>query len=525
MDCQCVRQTEIPHTTKLFSDLVYHFDRVRDIYPWQPNSLDAIAQASRFDFPDDRRAAIVAALTPLNPDNPSLEKLARPGVVAIVTGQQVGLFSGPVYTVYKALTAIRIARELDARGIPAVPVFWLATEDHDLAEVDHAYVFGVDNQPVRLNVSTPADNGTRPVGGVALEDAPLAALRAALDGMPFAAETCALVERAYRPGETMGSAFARMIRELFAPYGLLLIDPMETGVRDVAAPFMRTAVERMPELVAALMERTGELSSRGFHAQVLVDKQTSLAFLLDNGHRIALRHSGGEFVAHHHKWAAAELSARAAELSPNALLRPVLQDYLLPTAAYVGGPAELAYLAQSQVLYSKLLGHQPVAFPRAGFTLLDERSAKRMKRYGLHLSGLLTSEQMLQSEMASQLVPAELRQNLAATQQNVAGALDALSADLSRFDVSLNGALSTSRRKIEYQLGKIGRKAASQIMARDAQAASDARSLSGLVFPEKHLQERRYSIVPFLAKFGPGLIEEIYNNIDVRSPDHRILTI
>ena len=528
MECSCVRQTELPHTSKLFADLVYDFDRVRDLYPWRPNSLDDVARSASkaiASFPDDRRAAILRALTPLNAGNPSLEKLAQPGVAAIVTGQQVGLFSGPAYTVYKALTAIKIARELEAKGISAVPVFWLATEDHDLAEVDHVFVFGADHQPVRLSSPHPANNGTRPVGGVAPESFPVAELRAALEGLPFADEAYALVERAYRPCESMGSAFAGMVRELFAPYGLLLIDPMDTGVRAVAAPFMADAVARMPELVGALMERSQALTSRGYHAQVLVDKQTSLAFLLEEGHRIALKHSQGEFVAHHCKWTAAELGAHAAELSPNALLRPVLQDFLLPTAAYVGGPAELAYLAQSQVLYEKLLGRQPVAFPRAGFTLLDERAAKRMRRYHLNLPGLLTNDQTLQARMSAQLVPVELRDSLAATQQTIAAALDTLSGQLGRFDVSLNGALGTSRRKIEYQLDKIGRKTASQMMARDAQAAADAKSLSGLVFPEKHLQERLYSIVPFLAKFGPGLIADLYEQVEIGNPDHRVFTV
>jgi bacillithiol biosynthesis cysteine-adding enzyme BshC len=523
MECSCIRQTELPHTSKLFADLVYHYDVVHDLYPWRPNNLNDIAKAARFPFPEDRRAAIVRALTPLNQGNPSLEKLARPGVVAIVTGQQVGLFSGPAYTVYKALTAIKIAGDLDARGTPAVPVFWLATEDHDLAEVDHAFVFTASHEPVCLRARGPANNGTHPVGGVIPEDLPLAELRTALEGLPFADEACAIVERAYRPGATMGAAFAALVRELFAPYNLLLIDPMDPAVRAVAAPFMAEAVVRMPELVGALIARNTELIARGYHAQVLVDKQTSLVFLLDEGHRVALRHSSGEFVAPHHKWTAAELVARAAELSPNALLRPVVQDYLLPTAGYVGGPAELAYLAQSQVLYEKLLGRQPVAFPRAGFTLLDQRAAKRMRRYNLDLTCLFTNDQTLQATMSSQLVPQALRDSLASTQQTVAVALDALSEDLGRFDVSLNGALSTSRRKIEYQLGKIGRKTASHIMARDAQAAADAQQLSGLVYPEKHLQERLYSIVPFLAKFGPGLIADVHEQVEVEKPDHRIL--
>ncbi|HVW86078.1 MAG TPA: bacillithiol biosynthesis BshC, partial [Bryobacteraceae bacterium] len=333
MQCTCVRQTDLPNTSKLFEDLIYHFDRVRDLYPWAPNNLESLLAASRFDFPDDRRAAIVEALTPLNEGNPSLDVLARAGTVAIVTGQQVGLFSGPAYTVYKALTAIRIAEELTARGVTAVPVFWLATEDHDFAEVDHAWVFGSDHQPARLKLSTHNGHEPRPVGGVEPGDVPLAELRAALEGMPFADEAAALVERAYAPGQTMGSAFAKMLRELFGRWGLLLIDPMSPAIRRIAAPLVREAVERMPELADALIERSRELEARGYHAQVLIDAKTSLVFLLEGGQRIALRRSNGGFAGQQGKWSAAELAERAAELSPNALLRPVVQDYLLPTAA------------------------------------------------------------------------------------------------------------------------------------------------------------------------------------------------
>src|SRR5580693_116019 len=185
MECSCVRHTEIPGTTKLFADLIYHFDRVKDLYPYRPNDIGELQAAARFDFPDARRAALIQALTPLNQGNPSLDVLAQPGTVAIVTGQQVGLFSGPAYTVYKALTAIKAARELTERGVPAVPVFWLATEDHDFAEVDHAWVFRADYQPVKVRMNGPADNGSHPVGGIALRDIPLDALRSALAGLPF----------------------------------------------------------------------------------------------------------------------------------------------------------------------------------------------------------------------------------------------------------------------------------------------------------------------------------------------------
>jgi uncharacterized protein YllA (UPF0747 family) len=207
------------------------------------------------------------------------------------------------------------------------------------------------------------------------------------------------------------------------------------------------------------------------------------------------------------------------------LLRPVVQDYLLPTAAYVGGPAELAYLAQSQVIYKRLLGRQPVAFPRAGFTLLDVRSAKRMGKYRLDPADLFVRDRELCEKIAAKLVPHELKQSLHDTSAAVSDALDALSGQLHRFDITLAAALETSRRKIEFQVGKIARKTAAEMLAKDEQAQRDAASLHGLVFPENHLQERLYSIVPFIAKFGPALIDDLYRQVRIECPDHQFAVV
>jgi bacillithiol biosynthesis cysteine-adding enzyme BshC len=525
MECTCLRQTDVPGTSRLFADLIYNFEKVSDLYPHRPNSLASLCQASEFDFPDERRAALVRALRPLNGGNPSLDLLARPGTVAIITGQQVGLFSGPVYTIYKALTAIQMARKLSAQGIPAVPVFWLATEDHDFAEVNHAHVFGADHQPVTLRVGATGEIGQRPVGGIVPAGVPLGELRAALAGLPFAEETVALVERSYEPGETMGSAFARLMREIFKGFNLLLVDPMEPGLRELAAPLMRQAVERMPELTESLVARSKELVDRGYHAQVMVDKETSLAFLLEGGQRHALRRTGDTFSAGARKYSTAELAARAQELSPNALLRPVLQDYMLPTAAYVGGPAELAYFAQSEVLYGNLLGRQPVMSPRAGFTILDARAHNRMQRYRLAPTDLFAGEPTLRDTIGGRLVPPQLQHSLEQTRTAFGTALDALAGDLKKFDVSLAGALETSRRKIEYQAGKIVSKTARRILERDEQAVRDARSLSGFTYPEKHLQERFYCAIPFLAQFGLEIIDDLYSAVQIECPDHQFVTL
>src|ERR1022692_2978250 len=386
MEAACLRHTEIPHTSKLFSDFQYHFDRVSRFYSYHPGDPTAyVAAAKELAYPADRRAELVTVLRARNGDSASLDLLARPETVAVVTGQQVGLFSGPAYTIYKALTAVRLAEQLNAQGIPAVPIFWLATEDHDFAEVNHCWVFDAEHHPIKLEKAhSPATS--QPVGQFVLSAPPVAQLRAAMASLPFGDEVSALVEEAYQPGQTMGEAFSALLKRLLAQYGLLHVDPMSPAMRELAAPAIRSALAAAPDLTAAVLERNRALEAAGYHAQVHVEDQTSFVFLLENGRRYTLRRFGRDYLQNGRRFSTEELMDRAAQLSPNALLRPVVEDSMLPTVAYIGGPAELAYLAQSEVIYRAILGRMPVALHRAGFTLLDQRSRKLMTRYGLSLA-------------------------------------------------------------------------------------------------------------------------------------------
>src|SRR5262245_36350092 len=206
MECTCVRHTELPHTSKLFADFVYHFDRVKGFYAHSPFNHAAFAEAaSQIDFSAERRAALVEALRAQNGESESLERLSQPGTVAVVTGQQVGLFSGPAYTVYKALTAVKLARKLTERGIQAVPVFWLATEDHDFAEVNRCWTFNPAHDPIELALRDydSAAVAGRPVSEVTFEHYPTGVLRRSLEGFPFGEELAAMVERAYPSGATI----------------------------------------------------------------------------------------------------------------------------------------------------------------------------------------------------------------------------------------------------------------------------------------------------------------------------------
>jgi len=216
---------------------------------------------------------------------------------------------------------------------------------------------------------------------------------------------------------------------------------------------------------------------------------------------------------------------RAAQLSPNALLRPVVEDSMLPTVAYVGGPAELAYLAQSEVIYRAVLGRMPVPLHRAGFTLLDSRSRKLMTRYGLTLADCTHGEDAVRDHIAARLIPPALSGTMAQTKTSVEQAVDRLARGLAGFDASLAAALGKNRQKMLYQLTKMERKIGRETMLRDARVALDAAYLSGLVYPQRHLQERLYSILPFLAKHGTGLIDDLYECLNLDCPDHQLAVV
>jgi bacillithiol biosynthesis cysteine-adding enzyme BshC len=525
MEHSCIRQTDLPNTTKLFSDFTYHPDRVSHFYPYLPCWQDNLQRiASDAELSPERRSALVAALSVQNAGSPLLEEIAKPGVVAVVTGQQVGLFSGPAYTIYKALTAIRLADRLNASGIRAVPVFWLATEDHDFAEVDHAWVYGGARKPVKL-VAGASPKPNQPVGGVTVESIPLDGLRHALDGLPFADEALELVRDSYQPGRTFGEAFNALLDKILAGFPILRVDPMLPAFRTLAAPTLQAAVHQAPELTRVLLERNRELGEAGYHAQVHVEDSTSLFFLLKNGQRLALRRHNGTYFAGTQSFAGDALAANAHDLSPNALLRPVIQDSMIPTVAYVGGPAELAYLAQSEVLYRNLLGRQPAALHRAGFTLLDAHSRKLLTRYGLNVTEFFHGDQALKERAAAILVDPPVRSRVQDAQATAMKSLAQMSSAVTSFDPSILKALEKSTRKITWQFNKLERKIAREAMRRDARASHDIESLSGLIFPDHRLQERLYSFVSLYAHHGPDLVSRLHDSLAIDCPDHQVLTV
>ena len=236
MESSCIRQDLIPGTTKLFADFLYHFEQVSDYYQHPYSDPEAFqAAAAQIHYPDARRAQLVSALREQNGDSPTLNELAQPGTLTVVTGQQVGLLSGPSYTIFKALTAVRLVHELRASGIRAVPIFWLASEDHDLAEVDHAWLFDRNAHPAKISVTNTVSNGG-PVGEVTIPELPWAEIEQALADLPFAADVLDRLREAYTPGATFTAGFKRLLQDVLKDFGLLFLDPLAPSIRAITGP-------------------------------------------------------------------------------------------------------------------------------------------------------------------------------------------------------------------------------------------------------------------------------------------------
>ncbi|MGH9676397.1 MAG: bacillithiol biosynthesis cysteine-adding enzyme BshC, partial [Candidatus Acidiferrum sp.] len=350
MDCRALTFRQLPHQPKLFLELLEHFQRVSKFYAHAPTMQSVNAIAKKIEYPEDRRAEVARILREQNAgfgaSDATLDNLARleKGAITIVTGQQVGLFSGPAYTIYKALTAVQIAHELTRAGVQAVPVFWMATDDHDLEEVRHTAFFE-NGKLARFELPDGNAEG-RPVGRILL--GPQVETHAQEAAELLARQGNELLGRmlceSYRAEETYGSAFAKFFAKLFPEQGLVLLDPLDPGLHKVAAPLYQHALDERDVLNEKLLARGKELDKAGFAAQVKVTSRSTLLFYLSGGARQVITASAETFQAGKKSWDRAELvrltHSEPENFSPNALFRPVVQDYLLPTAAYIGGPAE-----------------------------------------------------------------------------------------------------------------------------------------------------------------------------------------
>jgi len=540
----CLPFSQIPHTTRLFADFLAYSPKVQPFYPRSPHLAAWLnEEAPKISYGSSRRQRVADILERQNKSwgasaktLTSLDRL-RHGAAAVVTGQQVGLFGGPMFSIYKALTAVKLAEEATAAGVDCVPVFWLATYDHDLAEVNHVSVPGPDGALETLTISSRGIPGA-PVSAVPLGEEVLPVLDRA-STLLGDTEATKLLRETYRPDETLGTAFARLFARLFADWGVIVLDASDGELHRVAEPIYRAAIERADELAAALMARGEALEAAGYHQQVKVTTSSVLLFALQNGSRTAIHRLGKDndqrdgFVIGSEgateKISQADLLNRISsvpeQVSPNVLLRPVVEDYLLPTLAYTGGAAETAYFGQAGAVYEVLLGRVTPIIPRFSATLVEPKLQRLIERHGIAVPDVFGGPDSLRQKLAAHGLPEDLQSAFNTAKESLNAHLATIKAKLARLDRTLVDATETTVSKMQYQLERLQTQAARAELQKGELVSRHAETLSQALYPEKGLQERSIGGIYFVARYGQDLLHQIYDDMQPDCHDHQIVEL
>ncbi|HUA93079.1 MAG TPA: bacillithiol biosynthesis cysteine-adding enzyme BshC [Terracidiphilus sp.] len=529
---ECYPVTVAPGQSRLFVDFCESNPALQPFY----SALPSNSSWQRRPSVPEHWPALIQLLAAQNTSPSaafSLAALAQ-GAGTVVTGQQVALLGGPLFTPFKAATAIARARQATASGHPHVPIFWLASEDHDFAEVNNV-TFPTGRQ-LRKLVYESAPDAARPAGGITFDESitPLVEQTRDLLG---ADDAIAALFDGYQPGRTFAEAFALFYSRAFAAQGLLVVDASGREFHRLGSPVLRAAIERADELHAALLERNQALEAAGYHAQVAVAPQSSLLFLIDDktGARVALKRTAptaaepdGLWQAGHERYSTAELmgilDAAPERISPSALLRPIFQDFLLSSSSIIGGPAEIAYFAQSGVLYDRILGRQTPAASRFSATLIEPSIAELLRRHELPLDRIFAEDaSSLARLLAARSMPIETKRKLAAAGNALDAELNALVDWMREQDKGLGQSADTAASKMRYQMDRLRTLAANFQLQRENTLTRHAESIVQSLFPGGVLQERVHGAAYYFARYGLELAETLCTQAADTCPGHKAI--
>jgi len=484
------------------------------------------ASAAARDYPSDRRGRVAAILRRqaelLGVQSASLEPLKRferPNCLVVVAGQQPGLFGGPLYTLYKALTAISVARDLEkATGRPVVPIFWVASDDHDFEEVRRTWLIDGGSEPE--GIEYPADRVPQGVSLARIRLGPevgplLDRVESLLPASEFRDRVMGPLRAAYAPGRTWTEAFAGFMAGFVAPLGALVFDPSDPEAKALSLPVFEREVSLMGASSRAARERGEELTRRGYHAQIArAGNELNLFWHQETRDAIRVAEDGTLRVGAQGRSVKPEaliaaIRARPEDASPGVLLRPLMQDYLLPTAAYVGGPSEVAYWAQVYSLYPLFKMPPPAVAPRAGATLLEPRAAKTLERFGIEWTALAGDVETVVGSAIRSLLPHDFPETFERERETWQQSFERLEEKVMKFDPSLKAAVATAARKVEHEGEGLERKLMQVWKRRQEESVQQIRRARAHLFPEGKLQERVYSPVGYAARYGPELTAQL----------------
>lgn len=539
---------DLPSASNIFStlflDYISNFNKIQDFYSgdfrkdadWRRH-LSAVVRR-----PLDR-SRLVQILSDQNRGFhcgvralANIDSLLNDNTVAIVTGQQVGLFTGPLYTIYKTLTTLKLVESLSQRfpDYNFVPIFWLEGEDHDYEEVSSIKVINGANDVIKLEYPLDeklADQNLGAVGRLEFSDAIkdfFGRVSEATVQTEFSEKVFDLFRTAYQRGMTFNKAFVHLMNVLLEDSGLIFLDPNDREVKQLVQPIFERELRETPKFCQLVIDQSAELEKQ-YHAQVK-PKPLNL-FLFHSEGRYLLEPRGDEYNLKGTRRQLSKdlifnyLANEPDRFSPNVVLRPLCQDWLLPTAAYVAGPSEIAYFAQLKPLYQELGLPAPIIYPRASITIVEEKIEKVLDRFSLSLTDFFRDAELIKEKAVQKISAIDVEELFGGTNAALNEALQQLEAGLKKIDPTLVSAMQTAQGKIASHLEGLKGKTIEAQKRQHEVVLRQIEKAASHIYPSSNLQERELNILYFLNKYGMEFLRWLYDEMKIDTFKHQVIPL
>lgn len=526
----------------LADDYIYSYKKVRKSYNGDFRDLTAFQHlAEKVKSRHMKRESLAAILMKQNQGYgcgdltlENVDRLIQDQACAVVTGQQVGLFSGPLYTIYKALTAIKLAENLNqnCRG-NFVPVFWLASDDHDFAEINHIKLLDKDNHIYEILYRPPLSKAKIPASKIILTSEILDCIQYLNDvtrNSEFKPEILSHLSDAYQPGQPLSEAFAKWMARLFKNFGLIFIDASHPDLKEMGKEvFYHEIAENSPSTRLAL-ETSKELSQALYHTQIQLHGGILNVFYAEQQRQTIQLKAGSFYIkGKGQEYRKSELLALLDEkpyvFSPNVLLRPIYQDALLPTVAYVGGPAEIAYFGQMKRVYESFGLHMPIIYPRKSLTVIEKNVGNVLRNFNLNIQDIWQDADLIVTETSKKNVPESMNEVLSSAARHIEQDFKSIKQEIMAFEPTLERSVDSTLGKINLQLKFLEKKILQASKKRNDIVTRQFRKVKDSLYPDNRLQERVFNITAFLIKYSYTFIDVLYQSMDLDDYGHQIVKL
>jgi bacillithiol biosynthesis cysteine-adding enzyme BshC len=529
-----------PWIRRLASDYAFDFQKVAPFFAGDPATpaawADTIARSQSFARqPADTARVIAAQQAERNAPAAARESAARladPATRVIITGQQAGVFGGPLFTLLKAITTMKLAAQVSREHrVPVVPVFWIDAEDHDWPEVSGCTVLDGEFVPATVRLADLPGSGSLPIARLTLNDtiqSALDQLQTSLPDTEFKSEIMTALRAAYAPGRGMATSFGVWMEHVLGPHGLVVYDSSDPAAKALARDVFVKEVSQ-PGHTARIAAKAGEqLVAKGYHAQAtLADGTVSLFHL--NAERAPVKIDGDKVEIGERTLTHAQLVDEATQhpehFSPNVLLRPLVQDTVFPTICYVAGPNELAYLGQLKEVYAHFGIPMPLFYQRGSATLADSATLRFLSKYELPITALRAQDESALNQLLESQLPPTVEHALTSVQSLINERMAAVGAAVPQIDPTLEGAVKSTLGKLQHEVQALHNKVIHAAKRRDDTLRRQFQRAQALTFPQGHPQEREVGFVWFLNRYGPALVDRLMDEMPLAMGHHWVLVI